>query len=242
MRKNEAIMHDEFNIKMQQARLLYVKQNYNVPELDMEKLEHVYKTSRKRNSRHVMRMAAMLAIVLLCGMSIGVWISGDGAYGGQNIINKCLNVIAPENSEILISDDMDISEVAIEDESLVDTELNKLADAHKPGYVPEGYTFEQMKVQDIDDLDETFIQYCYKKGEIPLFISFYYYRYENQDITVVGKLYKSPVTGQNMYIDEIEDTGEYTVIAVFDSYDCHVTGIGSVEEGIKVMENIYQYR
>lgn len=242
MKMSKSKVHDEFNIKMQEARQLYIRQNYDVPELDMERLKHVYKDSRRKTSRYTLKIAAMLAVVLLCGMSIGVWINGDGAYGGQNIINKCLTIVAPDdNTSVISEDDTESSERIIEDESEADAALGKLVLAHKPGYLPDGYAFEHLSIVELYDPDETLVEFSYKKGAIPLFVSFHYYEYANQDITVVGRLYTSPVTGQDMYIDEIEDTGEYTVIAVTDKYDCCVTGIGNVEEGVKIMESVFQY-
>lgn len=242
-------VHDEFKEQIQEARALYIRQKYDAPELDMDKLKSVYKTSRKKTIKRMIGMAAMLTIILICGMSMGVWISGDGAYGGQQFIEKCLTVIEPEEEKSEIQPGVDYEKV-IENEDEVDAALDELDVAHKPGYIPSDCEFDNVTIVYDSDAYGTAenpspwaqVTYYYNRGDNVFFVGFDYYQYEGVDVTVVGKLYKSPVTGQEMYIAEYEDTGEFSVIACHETYDCCVMGLGDVEEGIKTMESIYQYK
>ena len=242
-------VHDEFKEQIQEAREFYIRQNYDAPELDLDKLKSVYKTSRKKTRKRMVGMVAMLTIILICGMSMGVWISGDGAYGGQQFIEKCLTVIAPEEENNEIQPGVDYEKI-IENEDEVDAALDQLDVAHKPGYIPYDCEFDNVRI--VYDSDAygtaenpspwTALEYYYTRGGNPFYVSFYYWQNASTDVTVVGKLYKSPVTGQEMYIDEIEETGEFSVIAIYDTYDCSVMGLGDIKEGIKTMESIYRYK
>lgn len=208
-----------------------------------------YMASQNKGFLHTLMIAVIIIAILIFGMFLGVWISGGGAYGGQRIVDKCLSVLdsGKESDELVPGPDY---EKVIENEDEIDAALNELDIAHKPGYIPEDCVFDNATIIYDSDAFGTAenpsawaqITYYYNRGNDVYYVGFDYYQNPTGSTNVVGKLYRSPVTGQEMYIDEIEEEGQFSVISIFDTFDCCVMGSGTVEEGIRSMESIYQYK
>lgn len=203
----------------------------------------------KMNTGQTVLTAILIVIVLILGMILGVWITSDGVYGGETFLNRCINVIMPE--EDTTDGTLDTNyEITIENENEVDAALDKLEVAHKPGYIPSDCEFDCVTILYDEDCfgtaadpsPYTAVVYYYNRGDDVYYVSFDYYQSESVSTNVVGRLYKSPKTGQEMYIAEFEEEGQFSVISINDTYDCCVMGRGTVEDGIKTMESIYQYK
>lgn len=225
-----------FNQAMQEAGELYVREHYKAPELDADLLKK-FKQKRKKNIyKRTMQIAALFMVIIVGGVSIGIWTNADGAYGGKKFIRKYVNVFSP----------LDIEQEVIEDGRLVETAVitdeKKIKDAqdfaeqlYMLEYIPDGYSFVSLKISKDDDFIGQ--DYLYRKGKKEFMVSANINKSGvDANLTVSGKVHKSPVTGEEMYVDTYEG-GEYSVARIGDDVDCFVGGTGDVEEGIKILEN-----
>ena len=221
---------------MQEASFLYEQENLKCGDVDEVFIRQLLKRKKQANIKKALRSVAVITLVLITGVSVSVWTQVDGVYGGKQFVEKCISLISPINSEEEINEDGDVTNViTITDEadlSLAKRTFEKLKHAT---YIPEGYVFDSLKIQKGTDFET--VEYRYVKGEQSLLIVFQYEE-EMSEIMVVGEIYKSPQSGKQFYIDEIEETKEYSIIDVTETYECIVMGIGDKQEGIKVIESI----
>lgn len=230
--------NENFNKMMQDASDIYARKKYDdvVDEIFLKELIERKRMSRKN---HILKCASIVMIILLTGVSAGIWFNAEGAYGGKTVLQKYVSVMDPLEIKEEVDEDGNVTVSAVVDN---EKDIKKIAGYFEnlmiAEYVPPAYKFKNLSLSEVGE--NTTIEYIYEKGKDSLIISFDYYNHE-PEIMVTGKPYSSPKTGQLLYINEIDGTDEYSVIEIKDEYDCVVTGIGNVKEGIKIIESIKQY-
>lgn len=229
-----------FNQAIQEASELYVREHYKAPELDPALLKKIKKSRKKSVYKRIVQIAAIFMVVAV-GVSAGIWANADGAYGGKKIINKWVNIISPLDIEQKTAEDGSILEtVTITDEKKIEDAGDFAEQLYMPEYIPSGYSFETLKIE--KDADYIYQDYQYKKGKEYLTVSANINRTGvDTGLTVTGELYKSPVTGDDLYVAAYEGD-EYSVARIGDKVDCLVGGIGDIKEGIKVMEGFKEMK
>ena len=88
-------IHQEFCRKMQEANEQYVRMNFTVPDMGEELRQKIRQKERRIRYKRIGRLAAMFTIVLLTGMSFGIWMNADGVYGGKQFSQKVIRLISP---------------------------------------------------------------------------------------------------------------------------------------------------
>lgn len=225
----------EFAEIMKEACLTNEESHYD----DKEAKEFIYsliKENNKNKGKRFFRSVAVIMMILFTGVTVSIWCQVDGVYGGKHLVEKCVNLISPLSQKEEIDDDGNIVNVfSIDEEQEIKFAQKAFPQLKKINYIPEGYTFDHLIIQEGNDYMT--VEYAYHSGSAPLFISFQYDK-ANSEIMVVGESYVLEDTGRKLYIDEIDETGEYTVIEITEFYDCMVTGVGDKSMGIKIMESI----
>ena len=61
---------------------------FTVPDMGEELRQKIRQKERRIRYKRIGRLAAMFAIVLLTGMSFGIWMNADGVYGGKQFSKK----------------------------------------------------------------------------------------------------------------------------------------------------------
>lgn len=224
-----------FSKLMKDASIVYQESLYE----DKEAREFIHKFIKEKNNKasmRILRSVAIIMVVILSVISMSIWCQVDDAYGGRYLIDKCVNYISPLNRTEEINENGDsINSTIIYSENDLELAKKKFANLKTINYIPIEYEFDSLVIKEGNDY--FYYKFTYYNKEIPLIISFRYTK-EPSDIMVVGDLYKSEISGKEMYVDEIKETGEYSVIEITDSYDCLVTGIGDKNIGIKIMDSI----
>ena len=235
-KKDAQAISREFNKAMQEASELYVRKYYKAPDMDPELLKAIKRKLHRNVYRRMVKIAAIFMVIIIGGVSVGIWTNADGAYGGERFISKCVSVLSPLDVKQETMEDGGLMEtVTITDEKKIETAQSFAEYLYVPGYIPKGHTFERLKIYK----DEDFItqEYTYRKNKEKLVISADINRTGvDTDTMVRGKLYKSPVTGEKMYVATYEK-GEYSVARITDDANCYIGGTGNVKEGVKVMEH-----
>lgn len=231
-------INKEFNKNMQEAAYLYSAKNYKTSSTKDRFIKNLLSRRRQKNIKHTIRIAAIIALVLLTGVTSMIWSNNDGVYGGKRIVNKGFSIISPLNMEEEIDDDGNVSQVITTCNETDIKELQKYVNGiRKPAYVPEGYNFEKLTARKYSDV--TNLEYLYgntdSKDLIVIVMTYYSY---DPEITALGKVYTSDKTGQQMYVAELSDTNEFVVTIVEKRYSCSVSGKGNKTTGIRIMESI----
>lgn len=229
--------HQEFCRKMQEANEQYVRMNFALPEMGEELRRKIRQNGRRIRYKRMGRFAAMLTMTLFTGICFGIWMNADSTYGGKQFSQKVVSLISPLDIH------KEIDEAGNEWQTTTITSLDDLEDAAEfcgelyiPEYIPDGYHFRQLKI----DKGTDFVQYEYtyeNSEKLPIYIGFNFDSFD-KSILVTGELYHSPRTGEEMYVNEIEETNEFTVTRITDEYECMVSGLGSKNIGVRIMENL----
>lgn len=238
---NDFDINKEFNNKMQEAAYLYSKQKYEKIFADDIFIKKLASYNRRRKRNCIMRTVAVIMVVILTGTSSMIWFNNDGVYGGKRVLDKCISAISPLETEEEVDDDGNVFQVIIiQNESDIE-ELKKYVDEVRgPEYIPDGYSFEKLTVRRHSDLID--FEYLYSNVEEKniIIVSFKYYKYD-PEIMVLGEKYLSMETGQEMYVAELSDSGEFVVTEITDKYSCIISGKGDENIGIRMMESIQKY-
>ena len=202
-------------------------------------IKNTLKKKRRSATNKLIKSVAVVMLILVTGVVSSIWFQIDGVYGGKQLISKCIDIVTPLEIEEEINDEGDITKIiTINEEDDIVLAKEQLGSFKVAQYVPDGYEFDYLTIR--DSLERTRLEYTYDRDGKLLLVIFEYEK-GTPDIMVVGELYKSPKTGQEMYIDTIEETGEYSVIEITDTYDCYVMGTGDANEGIKIVESINDF-
>ncbi|MCQ4636771.1 hypothetical protein NE619_08510 [Anaerovorax odorimutans] len=239
MGRNEKL-HEELCKKMQEASEQYVRQTYEAPEIDPQLFGRIKQRQKRNTHKKVLRIAALFTVVLLGGISLSVWFNADGAYGGKRLIGKYVHLLSSSSIHEEVDEEGNRSEVMEIDnfENMKEAE-DLIETLYVPKYIPEGYSFISLKVT--KNADEEMYTYTYKNStQGSLYIDYNFDNFD-KDIMIDGEPYTSPRTGEKLYIKKIEETDEYTVVKVADRFECVINGIGDIEEGIRIMENLEKY-
>lgn len=226
----------DFANMLQEAAVLYQKKKHPENDSGTEFIKKQLKARKVKKQKKVLKSVAVVAIILVTGIATSIWCQVDGVYGGKRFIEKCVSIVSPVDHEEIVTEDGEISNIiTIDNEEKLELAYKKYPEVKELGYIPDGYNFESLTIE--TGKTYTSIEYIYMNDTKPLIVSFDY-NSDSPDIMIVGDLYKSKETGKEMYVDEIVDTNEYSIIQITDTYDCVVMGIGDKEEGIKVIDNI----
>ena len=228
----------EFNKKMQEAAYLYLTKNYKTPSTKDRFIKNLLSHHRKKCIKHAIRTAAIIALILLTGVTSMIWSDNDDVYGGKRIINKGISIMSPLNIEEEIDDDGNVSQVITAyNENDIKALQKHVNEIRKPAYIPEGYSFEKLTARKYSDV--TNLEYLYGNTDSKelIVIVMTYYSYD-PEITVLGKVYTSDKTGQQMYVAELPDTNEFVITIAEKRYSCSVSGKGNKDTGIRIMESI----
>ena len=228
----------EFSQMMQDASLLYQEQCLKENEIDKAFISAQIKARKKQKVKRLLTSAAAVVLILVTGITVNVWLQTDGVYGGKQFIKKCVTLISPLDYEEEINEDGNVSTtVSITNEEHLDAAKEYFEPLRIPKYIPDGYVFQQLTIR--EDSTMTTVEYIYNNGDTPLLIAFMYSEIdEEEEIVVTGDVYQSPVSGKKLYVSENPSTQEYSVIEITKTYECVVSGIGELEEGIRIMESI----
>lgn len=236
-REKSSSIHEELCKRMQEASELYVREHYQPPELDKELMERLIQAARRQRYKRIVRVATMFMVLLMGSMSMGVWMNADGVYGGKRVTQKVIRFFEPLEIQEKIDEEGNITqELKIDKFENVPDALDFFDKIYVPEFVPAEYQFKQLVIEKRTE----FVQYEYTyedKNETPLYICFIF-QLVQMDTMISGDTYRSPRTGEELHINEIEETDEFTVTRATDEYDCIVSGYGSKNVGIRIMENL----
>lgn len=229
--------HKAFCEKMREANELYVRETFQAPEMGDELRRRIRQKQRSMRYKRIGRCAAMFMVVLLTSVSAGVWMNADGTYGGKQFSKKVTRIMSPlEIKNVTDEEGNQLEVVRIKDWDDMESAAEFCGQMYVPGYIPPEYEFYQLTIRK----GENFLQqeYVYKDSEKkPLYIDFDFDT-SDKSIAVLGEPYRSPRTGEQFYVSEIKETNEFAVTKVADDYECGVTGFGSKNIGIRIMENL----
>lgn len=225
--------------QLQEASLIYEYKNLADTSIGVDFVHGLIKKQKKKRQMKALKSVAVIAVVLITGLFANIWMQADGVYGGKRFVEKCINIISPlDISEEINEFGERTTIITVTEEKNLSAAKEQFEDLRIPTYVPEGFTFDILTIRKGNT--HSSVEYVYKKDTELLVIAFEY-NSTDSEIMIVGDLYKSPVTGQEMYVDEIKKSNEFSVIEITDSYDCIVLGTGSKDIGIKIIENIKEY-
>lgn len=233
-------IHQEFCRKMQETNEQYVRANFTAPEIGQELRQKIRQIERRMRYKRAGRFAAMFTIVLLTGMSFGIWMNADGVYGGKQFSQKVIRLISPLEIYTTVDEDGNRRQTAIvTDWDDLQNAAELCGKLYIPEYIPDGYYFYQLKICKGEDSVQ--YEYTYEDSEkTPLYIEFNLDS-SDKNILIAGQPYRSPRTGEQMYINEIQETNEFSVVKVTDEYECIINGFGSKNVGVRVMENLREF-
>lgn len=232
-------IHEELCKRMQEASELYVREHYQPPELDKDLKDRLIQAARRQYYKRIMRIAAMFMVFLMGSVSVGVWMNADGVYGGKRVTQKLIYFFDPLEVQEKTDEDGNVTqELKIHDFESISDALDFFDKLYVPEFIPAEYQFKQLVIE--KGMELVRYEYTYEdKKETPLYICFVFNSIE-QDILLSGYRYHSPRTGEEMYINEIEETNEFVVTRVTDKYECVVNGFGSKNVGVRIMENLVE--
>lgn len=233
----------EFSRQMQDAAYVYSKEKYRMTPEDDAFIKRLVSDRRKSTRRKVMKVVAVVMLTVTAGVSSVLWMNDDGVYGGRHVMDKCISVISAIDIAEEVDDDGLVTQVITVSNENDIAKLKKYVDhVHGPSYIPGDYVFDTLKAYVTSD--STILEYTYidpeqgHDNEILFFVTYYGY---DPDFVVRGDLYKSDKTGQEMYVDEVKDTGEFIATEVTDTYSCTAAGKGKRITGIRMVESIREY-
>ncbi|MDD7718568.1 MAG: hypothetical protein PUJ11_03590 [Eubacteriaceae bacterium] len=236
MLNDEKVLDKALSEVFSEASMLYQQENFKDTDVDELFVHSLIKKKRRRSLLRFTRSSAVVALVLVTGVSISVWSQVEGVYGGKHFIQKCVSMISPLSTEELINDAGEVVTITtVTDESDITKAKKVFPNLKIAKHIPEGYCFNKLTISKSSSMSS--VEYLYSKGESILAITFQYGT-EDADIMVVGEEYISPNTGQKMYVYEDTKENIYSIIEIDENYDCIVTGRAHKEEGIQVIESI----
>lgn len=234
---SDELLTRKFNKTMQEAGELYARKRDDAPEFDHDFLKTLKQNKRRRRYKRAVQAVAMFMVILTGGLSFGIWMNADGAYGGRRLVHKYVNIIEPFNIEYRQSKDGHTIESAIiTDESQIKDAKEFAEILYVPHYIPEEYQFRSLTIE--KDADYIVLDYLYvDENKEKLLITFKYCEAGlDSDVTLLGESYKSSATGETLYATK-DTTNMYCVSMVGEKQECFITGIGDAETGIKIIEN-----
>ncbi len=234
-------INKEFSRQMQEAAYVYSKEKYRMTPEDDAFIKRLVSDRRKSTRRKVMKVVAVVMLTVTAGVSSVLWMNDDGVYGVRRVMDKCISVISDLDIAEEVDDDGLVTQVITVSNENDIAKLKKYVDhVHGPSYIPGDYVFDTLTARKC--YDSVTLTYVYKEqgsdNEILFFVTYYDY---DPDFVVRGDLYKSDKTGQEMYVEEVKDTGEFIATEVTDTYSCTAAGKGKRITGIRMVESIREY-
>ena len=230
-------VHERFCRELREANEQYVRENKKAPSIDRDWMNAFTLRVRKNRRKRLCRVCVMMLVLMIGSLSAGAWLNSESAYGGKRVMLQSINLVSPLDISTEYEDGSLVKHITANEHDNVSDMKRFFSDIYEPDYLPAGYSFGRCDMTIYDWI--TIVQFSYGKSECEdeICITFEYWK-NGPSTDTYGEKYKDPKTGKELYVQEVEDTREYSVTDFNEHYQCTVTGIGRSEDGIKVINSM----
>lgn len=216
-----------------------------IPEVSItiEELKALERADRKKRNRKKVKVVGIAAALLL--------VCGVAAYAAlpDNLITP---VDADKNTSQSVQEESGsvvINENGAEDEGVItykETNWDKVADLRSkfpdliiPGYVPEGYEFAELEIEQYVGAGYK-VTYKYRREDLQLKIEENTYKEQGESASILAGTKRQLETenGQGYIVDEKNNTGIAAIIYISDGKSISIKGTITERECLKVINEI----
>lgn len=211
----------------------------DIDEMDLGFLDDI-----RRPNRFVSRFGKITAILLLIFITASgtvLFLNSEASYGVRGAVQNMKHFFAPEKEPTM--DEDGLKELRITSWENVKNGKGLVDKFCLPGYIPEGYVFQEAYFSREDSVSSTSgTLYTYQKGKKELLIFIDTLKGGEWDMYLSGEPYIDPVSGKTLCLLEEEEDGTLTTDYITNDteaiYSIGVSSWLTKEENAKIINNL----
>lgn len=232
--------HNKLVEAMQQASMSDASGDYKSPEIDLSFLNYPVPEPKKRSRisfSNFGRVAAVLIIVLLSLNLVLVSTDSIDSYGEKGLLHRIqvgINGIFTDQEEERLSTDV-VESFVISDFSKIDLAKEFLPELYVPEYMPDGYVFENLEINQymLGDYEAKY-EYIDKNSQIDIIC---YYSNDSR-ITVYAHDAQEYSMQDRIITIDTNDDKRYCADIYFQDCMIHINDVLQKEEILKIAQGL----
>ncbi len=215
----------------------------DIDEMDLEFLNDNRKTSGV--FPRFGKITIIFLLIFIIASSAVLFLNSESSYRVRGAVQNLKHFFAPEKEPTM--DESGIKELKIRSWENVKNGKDLVDKFCLPGYIPEGYVFQEAYFSREDSVSSTSgTLYTYRKGKKELLIFIDTLKGGEWDMYLSGEPYIDPESGRTLYLLEEEEDGTLTTDYITNDteaiYSIGVSGWLTKEENAKIINNLKEIK